>query len=105
MATLKKRGQRYRVVFFYCGKRFSRSLSTRDEKAANGSLARAEETLRRIELGTLPLPPDVDLASFVVSEGLSAKRQKVTKSVPLNELFAGYFASLPEGSLEEVTIE
>ena len=45
MATLEKRGATYRVVFFYGGKRYSRSLKTRDEKAVNNSLARAEKLL------------------------------------------------------------
>ena len=71
---------------------------TREEKEANSSLARAEDILRRVELGILALPPDVDLASFVVPDGLAPKRQKVTKSVTLKELFKGYFDGLPEGS-------
>jgi hypothetical protein len=52
MASLESRGRTYRVVFRYAGEKISRSLRTSNAKAANASLARLEDNLRRIELGS-----------------------------------------------------
>ena len=65
MATLEKRGKQYRVVFWFKGERFSRSLkTTRSEREALGRLARLDDNLRRFELGLLAAPDDVDLVTF-----------------------------------------
>ena len=61
MASLEKREGSFRVVFRFAGKKFSNSLRTRNRKAATASVARLEDNLRRLELGTLSLPDDVDL--------------------------------------------
>lgn len=53
MASLEKRNGIFRVVFRFSGQKFSRSLKTSEEKSANLSLARLEDNLRRLELGTL----------------------------------------------------
>ena len=56
MASLELRKGKYRVVFRYGGQKFSRSLRTEDEHKAKLSLARLEDNLSRLELGTLDLP-------------------------------------------------
>jgi len=62
MASLEKRKGSYRVVFRYAGKKFSTSLKTKSRTAATASVARLEDNLRRLELGTLSLPDEADLA-------------------------------------------
>ncbi len=69
MASLEKRNGNYRVVFRFGGRKFSRSLKTRNDKAATACLARLEDNLRRLELGTLDIPVDADPASFLLSDG------------------------------------
>ena len=56
MASLEKRPHGYRVVFMFRGEKIARSLQTKDPKQAKATLARMEDTLRRLELGTLLMP-------------------------------------------------
>jgi hypothetical protein len=104
MAFIEKRGERFRLVFRYGGKRFRRSLLTVDDTAAESALARVEDSLRRVELGLLEVPDDADIATFLMSDGRTASRPKPKASLSLKALFDSYFASLPEGSLEETTL-
>ncbi|QDV23422.1 hypothetical protein [Aureliella helgolandensis] len=55
MASLELRNGTYRVVFRYGGQKFARSLKTNQPSAAKLALARLEDNLRRVELGTLVL--------------------------------------------------
>ena len=61
MASLEQRNGNYRIVFRYAGQKYNRSLKTRSPVAAQASLARLEDNLRRVELGSLDPAPDVDL--------------------------------------------
>jgi hypothetical protein len=74
MATLEKRSNTYRAIFYYAGQRFTRSLKTKSERAAMASLARLEDNVRRAELGLLIVPDSVDIANYLLSDGrLEAK--------------------------------
>jgi hypothetical protein len=68
MASLEKRGHRFRIVLRYQGARYARALNTRDERAAAGCLPRLEDNLHRLELGTLLVPDDVDLMDFLLGD-------------------------------------
>jgi len=82
MASLEKRNRIYRVVFRFERQKYSRSLKTRSERAANASLARLDDNLRRVELGLLSIPDDADVATFLLSDGNSAHRtQRPERSV------------------------
>ena len=74
MASIELRGNSFRIVFRYGGQRISRSLRTKDRKAADACLARLEDNLRRMELGLLQLPDDGDLATFLLSDGRTARK-------------------------------
>ena len=63
MASLEKRGRTFRVVFRYQGEKYTRALSTRSEIAAKAALARLEDNLHRLELGTLTLPTSGEVSS------------------------------------------
>src|SRR5687768_3387172 len=101
MATLEKHGSDYRIDFYFCGKRFRRTVKTESEKAALGTLARAEDTLRRLELGQLVLPPGADVATFVLSDGRLEKKQNLAKHPTLGSLLSAYQAEVT--NLEETT--
>jgi integrase len=105
MASLEQRGNRFRVVFRYAGEKYSRSLRTKDEKAANASLARLEDNLRRLELGTLMPPDDVDLAEFLISDGRMSHNRRRSEIRRLDKLFDAYVSSLPNGSVEDNTLD
>ncbi len=69
MAYLEKRNENYRVVFRLDGKRFSRSLDTNSETAADLALAKVKDGLHRIKLGLLQIDPADDLISVLLSGG------------------------------------
>lgn len=111
MAFLEQRGRRFRIIFRFAGARYAKALNTHDERAARASLARVEDKLHRLELGTLEVPPDADLATFVVGDGAErtmrqplAAPQGQRAPLGLSDLFAAYWAKLPEGNLELSTI-
>lgn len=111
MASIEKRGKAFRIVFRFGGIKYTRSLDTRDERAANSSLARVEDTLHRLELGTLAVPSGTDLVDFLLSDGRPPAAPAVngkpveTSVLTLTGLFAEYFAKLPDGNLEGNTID
>lgn len=111
MAFLEQRGRSFRIIFRFAGARYAKALNTHDERAARASLARVEDKLHRLELGTIEVPPDADLATFVVGDGAErTKRQPLAAPqgqrapLGLSDLFAAYWAKLPEGNLELSTI-
>lgn len=104
MASLEKRKGGYRVVFRHAGRKYSRSLITSQLTAARASIARLEDNLRRMELGLLSPPPEADLCEFLLSDGRSSAQVTGSPIGTLKDLCEGYFAGLPEGSLEESTL-
>ena len=105
MASLEKRSDKFRIVFRFGGEKFSRSLKTRSDKAAAGCLARLEDNLRRLELGTLTLPDGADVASFLLSDGKYNEKPKALAACSLGQILDGYVASFPAGSLEKTTLD
>jgi integrase len=105
MASLEKRPHGYRVVFMFRGEKIARSLQTKDPKQAKSTLARMEDTLRRIELGTLQIPDGADVATFLLSDGNLAAKPRNEKPITLTQIFDEYFANLPAGANEATTID
>src|SRR2546423_10071620 len=69
MASLEFRSNRYRLGFRFGGKKYQHPLKTSNQREAEGCLGRLEENLRLLERGRLELPPDADLADFLLSDG------------------------------------
>jgi integrase len=105
MASLEKRGGKFRIIFRLAGRKYARALKTPDPRAARAAVARLEDNLRRVELGTLDLPDDVDVVTYLLSDGKSASRPNVARVRTLEELCEAFFASLPSGSVEDSTIK
>ena len=105
MASLELRKGKYRVVFRYGGRKFSRSLRTDDKQKAKLSLARVEDNLSRLELGTLDLPREVDLCSFLLSDGRLATKRQAPAIRVFGKLADAYIAGIPTGSIEASTIK
>jgi hypothetical protein len=105
MATLQRRGDSFRLDFYYGGRRFRQSLQTTNEKTAQGILARAEDILHRVSIGTETIPADADVAAYLIS---GKKRNAMpTEKAPLTlkQLFDLYFQNIPDGCLETETVE
>ena len=105
MPSLERRNETYYVNFRLHGRRFHRSMRTSNERAALACLARLEDNLRRVELGTLELPDDVDVLSFLLSDGRTKKKKKPKCLGPrtLGELLKAFLAQLPDYSIEPST--
>ena len=94
---------RYRIRFYVGGIEFKRSIKTKDQKIANGILARAEETIRLLEQGRIEIPTGADPAAFVLSDGKLTGKPVVQRSHTLTELFATYREKYPAGVKESST--
>jgi integrase len=116
MASLEKRGRSFRVVFRLRGIKYSRTLDVQNQRAAQMALLRLEENVDRLESGALVPPPGADLLTFVLADARSsainsgpingqAKPRVSADQLTLADLFAEYFAKLPEGNLETCTIQ
>jgi len=103
MASLELRNKVYSVVFRYGGRKFSRTLKTGSRKEASARLTRLEENVRLVESGRLEIPPNADVAVFLLSDG-RVNHRPVSRKVLLEDLFTQFFDSLPNGSLENSTI-
>jgi len=115
MATLEQRpSQTYHIIFWFNGKRFKRSLHTKDLKRARDCVTRFEDTVYRLESGQLEISNDVDVGTFLLSQGKingtkSPKPHSESPTPPpqmtLEEAFTRFFASIPEGNLETNTLD
>lgn len=104
MASLEKRSGKFRVVFRFGGRKFSRALNTAEPRSAAACLARLEDNLRRVSLGILDMPAEVDPAAFLLSDGRIGAKPRATAALSLQSLFNAFFQSLPAGHLEPETV-
>ena len=106
MASLERRGQNYRIIFRFGSRKFHCSLKTADLREAEGCLGRLEENLRLLERGRLQLPADVDLPTFLLSDGrLAAKPQLPAGDATLAEIERQYIGVHSHGALEANTLQ
>ncbi len=103
MPSLDRRNGTYHINFRLNGRRFRRSLRTANDRSAQASMARLEDNLTRVELGTLELPDDVDVAAFLLSDGRTRKKAKRLGPRTLGELLKAFLAQLPDHSIEQST--
>ena len=96
MASLEQRKGIYRVVLRLSGRRYSRSLRTRNRKAAIACVAGLEDNQRRVELGTLGIPDDCDPATFLLSDGRLISRPKQPTVTSLGQLLDEFIGGIPK---------
>ena len=95
----------YQIGFSFGGKRFKRSLRTRDEATAEATLHRVEENIRLVSTGRLVVPPEADIAAFLISDGkITSTDPTLPKPMPLSEVFSAYLEKLPVNSLGKETL-
>ncbi|QDV37608.1 tyrosine-type recombinase/integrase [Tautonia plasticadhaerens] len=89
----------FRVEFRYGGRRFNRSLKTRDEREATALLGRIEETLALLQRGRISIPDGADVGAFVLSDGKLTAKPRIAAPPPaaptLGRLVEDYLASPP----------
>lgn len=96
---------KYHVSFRFGGHKFKRSLRTSKAKEAQARLERLEENIRLVEAGRIEIAVDADIPTFLLSDGKLNAKVVVAPSLKLEELFGRFFGNLPEGHLEETTLE
>ena len=117
MASLQKeRFGHFHVTFRFAGKRYKRTLDTKSEVAANARKETIKETLTLIGKGRLQIPQGIDPATFILADGKLTEAEEATPSEkPVNGkqtppprldcLFKQFFDSIPDGNLEQSTLD
>lgn len=105
MATVERRGERYRLIFYYAGRRYAASLKTTKERDADSIAGTVEDTLSLLQRGVLTLPPGVDLVTFVLSGGRCEEKPKPPPIRTLSELKDRYLQAVGQGSMEANSLD
>jgi len=69
MANLGQKEGIYHIRFRFESKEYKRSLKTRDKADADAAKRSVEQTIYRLMVGLLQVPPDVDAGDFIFSGG------------------------------------
>ena len=97
----------FRIRFRFNGRPYKRSLKTSDRRLANARLGQVDGTLLLIESGRLEIPPGVDPAAFILSDGKRTGEEKKRERLTLKQVFdryQNYHAELPKPVKEESTL-
>jgi integrase len=109
MASLERRGRRFRVIFRHAGRRYTHTLRTTDEGIAAGLKGGIEKTLMLLDQKVLKVPEGMEVLSFIVGNGQvdrpSARPAEDTvgtppKEVTLGELKDRYLQTHAAGAME-----
>lgn len=90
MASLEKRGERFRIKFRYGGRQFGVALKTSDQKEAGDLLGKLEYNLTLAERGHLPIPASADVGRFLLSDGRLTGKAEVAAPLGLSDFFQRY---------------
>src|SRR5262249_47020861 len=104
-AAVEDRGNRYRVIFRYAGRRYTHSLRTTHPKEADALAGGLEKTLLRLEQGLLDLPEGVDLITFLLSDGQRVEKPKPPPIRTLQQLFDRYLQAHANGAMEANSLD
>lgn len=99
---------RFKICFRWGGKQFKKTVKTSNRSDAEAILLRLEETIGLIERGRLPLPPEADIATSLLSDGKMTQPPKVEpppKILTLDELSYFYVRTLALGSMEANSLQ
>jgi integrase len=114
MAFLEKRGNRFRVIFRYDGRRYTHALATEDEGIAQGLIGGIEKTLMLLDQKVLKVPDGVEILSFIVSNGhvdqspsqcTDITNATVREGITLGELKGDYVQAHSAGAMEKNSLD
>ncbi|MDB4614552.1 site-specific integrase [bacterium] len=94
----------FHVKFRFGGKQFRRSLKTKFRRKAEAAASHVEENIRLIEAGRIELPDDVDVPTFLLSDGKLASKPKPVAQIRLKDLLPRFLKQTPDGSIEQTTV-
>ncbi len=75
----------FHITFHFGGKRFKRSLKTKDKRQTQAIQARLEETIRLVQLGRIKMPLLVDVPAFLLADGNSISQPEISNDARLGE--------------------
>ena len=107
MAFAQKRGDRYRVVFQFQGKKYRKSLKTDKAGVAEAVVGGVKRTLMMLEQGLLHIPDGANILTFVLSGGqdvklpATASEPEASEVTTLDQLKTQYVEAVSVGAMEE----
>jgi integrase len=109
MAFAEKRGEWYRIVFRYNGKRYRQTLDTDDPTVADSAVCGVKRTLMLLEQKALRIPEGADALTFILSGGQINEAPKPNRHVvkdptTLALLKEQYIETLSVGAVEESSL-
>lgn len=86
----------FHICFRFAGKRFKRSLRTKNERQAAGALTKLNERIWMLDNGHLELPSDMDQGEFLIHGKRDIPKPapaqiEIKKLLSLEQLFDEYF--------------
>ena len=94
----------FHVSFRFAGKKYKRSLETKDEDEARDLAGRIQDNIRNAERGLITVPPGVDIPKFLTSDGKVSGPIEMPKVVILKELIDRYEKTISGGVVEDSTL-
>ena len=79
MAALQKRGQSYRILFWFANKQHALGLGRVSTTMAQAKLAAVETALTYHTAGLRPIPEGVDVVEYLGYEGQPPKTPSISK--------------------------
>ena len=108
IASLENRTGYYNIIFRFGGRKFTRSLETKETDEAERRRANLEQTIRDVKSGRLQVPADAGIATFLLSDGRLTEPllvpEEAESPASLQAVLAEFFESLSDGQLEESTV-
>ena len=111
MASIEKRGGKYRVIFRYEGKKYGRSVGTDKLQKAQIVKAQIERNMELVSIGVLEVPAGCDVFDFFLTGKALDFAQKIEKEeivkkhenskISIERLFNMYFDAFLKESIEE----
>jgi len=104
MATIERRNDTFRVIFYHAGRRYTATLKTTDAKAAAAVSGSVERTLGLLRQGAISPPAGADFVQFVLSGGYQTDLPKGAEVRTFKDLRDRYLATLGVGAVEANTL-
>ena len=94
----------YHVSLRFAGRKFKRSLDTKDEAEALGKVGRMKENIKLVKRGILTIPPGADIPTFLLSDGKVTGPIEIPSVVTLGTLTDRYEKAISGGVVEDSTL-
>lgn len=94
----------FHVCFRFSGRKYNRSLETKDETEARDLAGRIQDNIRLVDRGLLTVPPGADVPTFLLSDGKVAGPVELPQVTTLQDLIAGYEGAISGGAVEDSTL-